>query len=110
MMELIVDFPQVCQLVPSSSPNKNKRRQRSSVSFAENSLLQYVDAHENKRDLFYSKHELAVLCEHNRQLSFGINDPCMLAKISEVESVWARKRARIIGLLHFDDCGDPPYG
>ena len=121
-----------------------------------------MDAHENKRDLFYSKHELesikhrnarqaksmissnmtidqfatmevmdtsiflglesclsqsiyheiferrkarsqAVLCEHNRQLSFGINDPYMLAKISEVESAWARKRARIIGLLHFDD-------
>ena len=162
-MELIVDFPQVCQLVPSSSPNKNKRRrQQSSVSFAENSSLQYVDAHENNRDLFYSKHELesikhrnarqaksmissnmtidqfatmevmdtsiflglesclsqsiyheifkrrkarsqAVLCEHNRQLSFGINDPCMLAKISEVESAWARKRARIIGLLHCVD-------
>jgi hypothetical protein len=27
----------------------------------------------------------------------------MLAKISEVESAWARKRARIIGLLHFVD-------
>ena len=64
-MELIVDFPQVCQLVPSSSPNKNKRRQRSSVSFAENSSLQYVDAHENKRDLLYSKHELESIKRRN---------------------------------------------
>ena len=159
MMELIVDFPQVRQTVHASYPNKNKRRRRSSVSFAGNSSLQYVDTHQNKRDLFYSKQELksikhrnvrqmknmissnmtmdqfatmevmdtsiflglesclsqsiyheilerrnarsrAVLCEHNRQLRIGINDPCMLAKISEVESAWARKRARIIGLLH----------
>ena len=64
-MELIVDFPQVCQLVPSSSPNKNKRRQRSSVSFAENSSLQYVDAHENKRDLLYSKQELESIKRRN---------------------------------------------
>ena len=64
-MELIEDFPQVCQLVPSSSPNKNKRRQRSSVSFAENSSLQYVDAHENKRDLLYSKQELESIKRRN---------------------------------------------
>ena len=160
MTELIVNFPQFCQTAPASFPNNDKGRRRSSVSFAENASLQYVDTHENMRDLFYSKHELdsikhrnarqaknmilsnmtmdqfamevmdtsiflglesclsqsiyheiferrkarsqAVLCEHNRQLSIGINDPCMLAKISEVESAWARKRARSIGLLHFD--------
>ena len=162
MSELIVDFPAQDRLfAPSSSPNKNKRRRRSSVSFAENSSLQYVDIHENRRDLFYSKHELesikrmnvrqvknmiasnmnmaqfattevadtsiflgleiclsqaiyhevrkrrkarcqAVLCEQERQLCIGINDPCMLAKVSEDKSAWARDRARIIGLIHVD--------
>jgi hypothetical protein len=157
MTRLIIDFSHFSQIAPLS-----KRRRRSSVSFAEESLLlEYVDSqHEDKNDLFYSKHELrtimernirvvekmiesnmtmdqfattevidtsiflgreswlssplichkilerrkahrrAVLCEHNIQRSSGINDPSMLAEISERESDWARRRARIIGLLH----------
>ena len=162
MTRLVVDFSQVSHIAPSS---KSKRRRRSSVSFAvESLLLEYVDdQNENKKDLFYSKHELrtimernirvvekmieinmtmdqfattevidtsiflgleswlsspfichkilerrkahrhAVLCEHNIQRSIGINDPCMLAKISEEESDWARRRARILGLLNDDE-------
>ena len=65
MTELIVDFSQVRQTAPASFPNKDKRRQRSSVSFAENASLQYVNAHENKRDLFYSKHELESIKHRN---------------------------------------------
>ncbi len=55
MTELIVDFSQVSQIAPSS-----KKRRRSLVSFAEESLLlEYVDdQNKNKKDLIYSKHEL----------------------------------------------------
>jgi hypothetical protein len=155
-------------MATSSSPNK--RRRKTSVSFAQFSSLQYVDTHENTSDVFYSKHELesikhrnqlevqnlivsassstamaqfptmefpdtinflglesrlsrsiyreilqrrkarcmAVLCEQNRQRSIGINDPCMLANISEVESAWARKRARVIAMLHVEERSDQP--
>ena len=42
----------------------------------------------------------AVLHEHHRQLSSGVNDPTTLAIIAAAESAWARERARTLGLLH----------
>ena len=45
----------------------------------------------------------AVISEHNRQLSSGVNDPTTLADISAAESAWARERARTLGLLHSEE-------
>lgn len=42
----------------------------------------------------------AILLEQDRQDSYGICDPDILANISKVESGFSRKRARIIGLIH----------
>mmetsp|Transcript_985 Transcript_985/g.1587 ORF Transcript_985/g.1587 Transcript_985/m.1587 type:complete len:166 (-) Transcript_985:68-565(-) len=44
----------------------------------------------------------AVLCEQRRQRHGGIYDPDEIAGISEFESEYSRKRARIVGLLHSD--------
>ena len=45
----------------------------------------------------------AVISEHHRQLSLGVNDPTTLANISATESAWARERARTLGLLHSEE-------
>ena len=45
----------------------------------------------------------AVLHEHHRQLSLGVNDPTTLANISAAESAWARERSRTLGLLHSEE-------
>jgi len=45
----------------------------------------------------------AVLHEHHRQLSLGVNGPTILANISAAEYAWARERARTIDLLHSEE-------
>jgi len=42
----------------------------------------------------------AILFEQDRQHKIGIRDADLLANISEVESDWSRRRARMIGLQH----------
>ena len=44
----------------------------------------------------------AIRFEQDRQYRIGIRDLELLANISEVESDGARRRARMIGLLHSD--------
>ncbi|KAL7543183.1 hypothetical protein ACHAXR_012469 [Thalassiosira sp. AJA248-18] len=42
----------------------------------------------------------AILSEHSRQSRSGIHDPDAMAAVSQALSESARKRARIIGLIH----------
>ena len=44
----------------------------------------------------------AILREQDRQICHGLHDPDAMSIVSQEKSEWARKRARIIGMLHFD--------
>lgn len=61
------------------------------------SKLTYIQRIQNRKAIVE-----AVLREQHRQLSLGIDDPIIIAKISRAQSAWARERARTIALLHSD--------
>ncbi|KAL7535202.1 hypothetical protein ACHAWF_005087 [Thalassiosira exigua] len=46
------------------------------------------------------RHRAAIVSEQRRQRAEGVRDAEVLAKVSEDESGWARRRARTIALLH----------
>ena len=57
------------------------------------------------REIRYQRQAIqrAVFFEQERQLREDIYDPEAMARVSEAVSAWARKRARIIALIHNPD-------